>query len=534
MFAFGRGRGYVEGMPTPAEILELLAQDPDGHDRDSTERVLAAVETHRSWVSAREAKWARHLDGLPRDSSSPAKDLAGEMQRKQKVGAGQAKRRAERAKQLEDLPETEQALEDGDITDAHADVLARARAKADAKARATLESKEAELLAKAALESPYEFAKRVDRFVQQHSADDGRSEWDKKKARQRLTLSPTDDGMTRVSGLLAPELAQRARRVLGSVSDELYRRDHQNHPTDEPVPPLEITNEQRQADALEEILRRAEQVKGAARNEDRAVVVLAYDDLVGRDGPRADTSTLWDGTPVPASVARRMACDAGMIPLVLGGKSCQLDLGRAQRIASPSQRSVLFGLWSTCSFADCTAPVAWSEMHHTIPFEHDGPTDIADLSPACRSGCHDLAHAPGWSFTKNPDDHSTTTIGPDGRRWHRMPTGPPSRNDQPGRPRRRPPNPGPTRPPPPPSSPTPPDRWRRVASGVSRPGPVRRRLGSPRPTGPCSPRSGRPRRRRARTGRPAVGWTAGGRSRRSRRRRWSRARAHAGRTWSRR
>ena len=113
-----------------------------------------------------------------------------------------------------------------------------------------------------------------------------------------------------------------------------------------------------------------------------------------------------------------------MIPLVLGGRSCQLDLGRAQRIASPSQRSVLFSLWSTCSFADCTAPVAWSEMHHTIPFEHGGPTDIANLSPACRAGCHDLAHAPGWSFTKDPDDHSTTTIAPDGRRWHRMPNGP--------------------------------------------------------------------------------------------------------------
>ena len=95
-------------------------------------------------------------------------------------------------------------------------MLARARAKADAKARAALEEKEAELLAHAALESPYEFAKRVDRFVQQHSQDDGRSEWDKKKARQRLTLSPADDGMTRMSGLLAPELAQRAKRVFGS------------------------------------------------------------------------------------------------------------------------------------------------------------------------------------------------------------------------------------------------------------------------------------------------------------------------------
>ena len=121
----------------------------------------------------------------------------------------------------------------------------------------------------------------------------------KKKARQRLTLSPTGDGMTRISGLLAPELAQRAKRVFGSVSDELYRRDHQNHPADEPVPPLELTNEQRQAEALEEILRRAEQVKGAARNEDRAVVVLAYDDLVGRDGPAPTPRPCGTAPPSP-------------------------------------------------------------------------------------------------------------------------------------------------------------------------------------------------------------------------------------------
>jgi hypothetical protein len=413
-------------MPTPAETVDLLAGEPGGARAEAL-AVMAAAEAHRSWVAARESKWARYLDSLPKDPSSPAKDLAGELEREQKVGSGQAKKRATRAEQLGELPETEQALEAGGITDAHADAMTRARAKADSKARAALEAHEAELLGHAAGESPWEFQKRLERFVQRHSDDDGRSSWDKAKARERLALTPNGDGMTRINGLLAPELAQRARRVLGSVSDELYRRDHQDHPADQAVPFTAITNEQRQAHALDEILRRAEQVNGPTDNKDRAVVVLSYDDLVGRDGPLANTSTLMDGTPVPASVARRMACDAGKIPFTLGGESVKLDLGRARRGASPAQDLALELLWSTCSFADCTAPIAWSQMHHLDPFNedgHQGGTDLGNLTPACAHRCHDLAHTPGWSFTKDPVDHSTTTVAPDGTTWHRMPNGP--------------------------------------------------------------------------------------------------------------
>jgi len=38
--------------------------------------------------------------------------------------------------------------------------------------------------------------------------------------------------------------------------------------------------------------------------------------------------------------ARRLACEARIIPAVLGGKSQVLDLGRAKRFASEAQRIV--------------------------------------------------------------------------------------------------------------------------------------------------------------------------------------------------
>ena len=82
----------------------------------------------------------------------------------------------------------------------------------------------------------------------------------------------------------------------------------------------------------------------------------------------------------------------------------------------------LGAIWSTCSFADCRRPFNWCEIHHTRPFNTDGghgKTNLAELTPVCRH-CHDLSHAPGWTFDKLADG-STHTRAPDGTEWRRFP-----------------------------------------------------------------------------------------------------------------
>ena len=91
-------------------------------------------------------------------------------------------------------------------------------------------------------------------------------------------------------------------------------------------------------------------------------------------------------------------------------------------VASPHQRIALGALWSTCSFADCTTPFAWCQIHHVRPFNADGghgQTNIDELTPVC-GHCHDLAHHPDWHFDKLPDG-STLTRAPDGTQWRRWP-----------------------------------------------------------------------------------------------------------------
>ncbi|HYF44872.1 MAG TPA: DUF222 domain-containing protein, partial [Acidimicrobiales bacterium] len=359
----------------------------------------------------------------------PAKDTAGQVGRDQKLDAGQAKRKTRTAKQLEDLPEAQAKLEEGEISEAHADALADARAKADARARAALGEHEAGLLAAAAKETPNQFRDRLARFLKEHSEDDGRSDFEKKKAARRLSVWRDKDGMTQLRGTFDPVSGQVIRNTLDRVAEQLFRRDHRNHPEDEAVPFVERTNEQRLADAMTEVCRRADQVDGPAkRGQDRGIVFLTLDDLLGRLDEAGIPSTLADGTPIPASVARRLACDAGLIPMVLGGDSVPLDEGRAKRNATLPQRTALGAQYATCMIGDCQAPLGWCDAHHIIPWDPQaggGPTDLENLVPAC-DHCHDLAHTPGWTIEKLADG-SVVTTAPDGTRWHRRPNGPAAR-----------------------------------------------------------------------------------------------------------
>lgn len=123
-------------------------------------------------------------------------------------------------------------------------------------------------------------------------------------------------------------------------------------------------------------------------------------------------ATTGDGTTVTAAEARRLACQAGIIPAVLGGKSQPLDLGRRKRLFTPAQRTALALQHPTCRAEGCEIPAPWCEAHHARePWERGGRTDLADGRLLC-SWHHHRAHDPAYE---------TRHLG-DGRiRFHRRP-----------------------------------------------------------------------------------------------------------------
>jgi hypothetical protein len=100
-----------------------------------------------------------------------------------------------------------------------------------------------------------------------------------------------------------------------------------------------------------------------------------------RDG--LGSAHLDSGLAMSAGQARRLACEAGIVPAVLGGPSEVLDLGRSMRLASTAIVRGVRLLHDTCAAEGCERPVAWCELHHAVPWSEGGPTSLENTVPLC-------------------------------------------------------------------------------------------------------------------------------------------------------
>jgi hypothetical protein len=119
------------------------------------------------------------------------------------------------------------------------------------------------------------------------------------------------------------------------------------------------------------------------------VITMGIDALMTGLGVAA----LETGHRISAGEARRLACKAGIIPMVLDGKSLPLDLGREQRLHDRYQRIALAQTYGGCAEADCDRPPSWTEAHHRQPWQDGGRTDLANGLPLCPPH-HRMAHQP--------------------------------------------------------------------------------------------------------------------------------------------
>ena len=89
------------------------------------------------------------------------------------------------------------------------------------------------------------------------------------------------------------------------------------------------------------------------------------------------------GARLSAGETRRLSCNAGLVPVVLGGASQVLDLGRSRRLHSWSQRLALSVHHDTCATEGCERPFAWCDVHHPHAWAHGGATDLDNALPLC-------------------------------------------------------------------------------------------------------------------------------------------------------
>ena len=150
-------------------------------------------------------------------------------------------------------------------------------------------------------------------------------------------------------------------------------------------------------------------VDGHTRSTYSLVVHVAEDLL--REG--AGAAVLETGAEISIQQARRLACTAGILPLVLSGASVPLDLGREQRLFTRAQAIALSARHEHCAAEGCERPFAWCELHHLRPWSEGGPTDLENAVPLC-----------GFHHRRMHDEHFAVARAPDGslRFTHRWPS----------------------------------------------------------------------------------------------------------------
>ena len=294
------------------------------------------------------------------------------------------------------LVETGSSLERGEISVEHAQVIAAtmralppelgADARAAVETRLNGRAREVEpgmlrRMARRALEAAQRSRAEVD--AQEDAQLRGQEQ--QALARTRLTMRDNPDGTT--SGhFTVPTLAgAMLRKVIQQIASPRRDRARQGQGLASDGSEDGATSYQdtdwahRYGLALLEILEHLPTDRLAGKVAATVVATVPLDSL--KDGLAA--AHLDTGQAVSAGQARRLACNAGIVPVVLGGSSLPLDLGRADRFFSEAQRVALATLYTECAAVDCDRPYAWCELHHQDPWSRGGRTDLDKAVPLC-------------------------------------------------------------------------------------------------------------------------------------------------------
>ena len=184
------------------------------------------------------------------------------------------------------------------------------------------------------------------------------------------------------------------------------------------------TVEQRRGDALVDVCRRAVTLGLAATAASETaetsvvplgvkatvLVTIGYDDLVARTRPGTLVGGMTAGTVLGPETVRKLACDAGIIPVLLGSQGQVLELGQATRAFTQTQTKALWLRDRHCTYPGCSVPATWCDAHHIRHWADGGPTNLSNGTLLCNRH-HHVVHR----------DRTTAHITPDGVVWNRTP-----------------------------------------------------------------------------------------------------------------
>ncbi|WP_028643502.1 HNH endonuclease signature motif containing protein [Nocardioides sp. URHA0020] len=238
-------------------------------------------------------------------------------------------------------------------------------------------------------------------LADQHESD--LLEREEAKATQACRLTMSDDGHGKVHGrftLPALQAAELKKMLLALAAPKHLAATHGPGVERRPGP-------ERMGRAFAELIERisAKDLPQVGGRDATIVVTIGLDTLLGR---LENAGVLDTGERISPAAARRLACTAKIIPVVLGADSQVLDVGRARRFFTKAQLTAISLRDSGCVTEGCDWPPWMCHAHHWTRWTDGGPSDLHNAGLLCPRH-HARAHDPTYEMAKHHNGKVTFT-----------------------------------------------------------------------------------------------------------------------------
>ena len=96
-----------------------------------------------------------------------------------------------------------------------------------------------------------------------------------------------------------------------------------------------------------------------------------------------EPAKLDDGSALSMSQLARLLCDSSIARVVLSATGEVLDVGREKRLFTPEQTRAVVARDRTCRYPGCSDTLAHGQIHHALPWQAGGKTNLANAILLC-------------------------------------------------------------------------------------------------------------------------------------------------------